>query len=181
MVCICGFDVLINDENQKGKGALVFYDTEQNKIIYSVTNVMMCVEPYQAGFLAKRELPFFIDLYKMIPYCPDVIFVDGNGRLHPEKNGLACQISKYINNSMPVIGISKNMYNFSGIIIENDKIIYDDEIVGYKVYNGLSKKPVYVSLGGGDITLEDAIKLVKNCSKYRISEPIKYADQLTRI
>ena len=120
-----------------------------------------------------------MELYKLIPYRPDYIFVDGNGRLHPHKNGLACHIAKYTN-GVPVIGISKNMFMFPGIEINGNDIHYQEEVVGRMLYNGTSKKPVYVSIGGGDITLNQAYDVVKSCSITRIPEPIKYADHLSR-
>jgi deoxyribonuclease V len=177
MVCICAFDAHII--NTTGKGALVFYNTVSKKVVHKLTNKLPCTEPYVPGFLAKRELPYFMDLYKLIPYRPDYIFVDGNGRLHPEKNGLACQIAKY-SRGVPVIGIAKNMFKFPGTTIFRNTIEYQDEIVGRMLYNGTSKNPVYVSIGGGDITINEAYDLVKSCSITRIPEPIKFADRLSR-
>ncbi len=177
MARICAFDVHIVDNI--GKGAMIFYDTITKKVVHKLTNVLPCTEPYVPGFLAKRELPYFIDLYKSIPYKPDYIFVDGNGRLHPEKNGLACQIAKY-SEGVPVIGISKNMFMFPGITVFKNTIEYKDEVVGRMLYNGTSKNPVYVSIGGGDITINQAYDLVKSCSKFRIPEPIRHADHLSR-
>jgi deoxyribonuclease V len=176
MVRICAFDVHI--VNNVGKGALVFYNTVSKKVVHKLTNVLPCTEPYVPGFLAKRELPYFMELYKLIPYRPDYIFVDGNGRLHPEKNGLACQIAKY-SEGVPVIGISKNMFMFQGITINENDIHYQEEVVG-RMLSVNSKNPVYVSVGGGDITLNQAYELVKSCSKFRIPEPIRHADYLSR-
>lgn len=177
MVCIVGFDV--NIVEFKGKGAVVFWDSESNSTVYENTCEMSCTEMYIPGQLSKRELPFFIELYKSFPILPDYIIVDGNGRFHPEKNGLACKISKFLNEQIPVIGVSKSLYKFPGIKIENDFIHYKDEIVAYQLLSGFATKPVYVSIGGG-ITLNKAIEIVKCCSIYRIPEPIRFADKLSR-
>lgn len=175
MVFIAAFDVHIVDN--LGKGAIVFYDTCFKKVVHSITNKMVCNEPYIAGQLAKRELPFFTKLWERRIPSVDYIFVDGNGRYHPEKNGLACQIAKTVD--CPVIGISKNKYTFPGITVKGDDIIYQNEVVA-KMLCVNSKNPVYVSIGGGNITLDHAVELVKSCSRFRICEPIRFADQLSR-
>ena len=180
MVCIAGFDV--NIVESKGKGAIVFWNSESNSIVYENTCEMNCTEIYIPGQLAKRELPFFIELSKHFPTLPDYIIVDGNGRFHPEKNGLACQISKFLQQNtldIPVIGVSKNLFQFPGIKIENNYIHYQDEIVAYQLLSGFATNPVYVSIGGF-LTLNKAIEIVKSCSIYRIPEPIRFADKLSR-
>lgn len=177
MVCIAGFDVNIVESN--GKGAIVFWDSESNRIVYENTCEMSCTEMYIPGQLAKRELPFFIELHKHFPILPDYIIVDGNGRFHPDKNGLACEISQFLNERVPVIGVAKNLYKFPGIKIENSFIHYQNEIVAYQLLSGFAIKPVYVSIGGG-LTLNKAIEIVKSCSIYRIPEPIRFADKLSR-
>ncbi len=175
---ICGFDVLIRDEIRKGIGSLVYLDC-CHKVVYQDSIVLPCDTPYKAGHLADRELPFFKALFMRAPYPPDAILVDGNGRLHPEKNGLACQVYQFVK-SIPVVGVAKNFYKFPGVTEEGCQIFYQDENVARKILNGNSKNPVYVSVGG-DITLNHACCLVKECSRTRIPEPIKIADKLTRL
>lgn len=44
---------------------------------------------------------------------PDVIFVDGNGFLHPQQCGLASHIG--CRTSIPTIGVAKNLHLLEGI------------------------------------------------------------------
>ena len=176
---ICGFDVQIDDTTHKGTGALVFYDTETEEVVFHVTESQVCTEEYRAGQLAKRELPFFVELFKHVPYLPDAVFIDGNGRLHPEKNGFACRVFESLSVKVPVVGIAKSIHYFHGLKVEGDSVIFEDEVVAMKVYNGTATNPVFVSVGGG-ITLPEAVALVKSCSKYRVSEPIRHADSFAR-
>ncbi len=115
---ICGFDVLVRDNLRRGVGALVYHDSQKG-IVYRDSITLPCEIPYTPGELAKRELPFFKALFPRTPHPPDAILVDGNGRLHPEKNGLACQVHQFVNewclNKIPVIGVAKNFYNFPGV------------------------------------------------------------------
>lgn len=48
---------------------------------------------YVCGFLAFREVPRMEATCKYYPqFIPDVLFVDGNGRLHPERLGHASHL-----------------------------------------------------------------------------------------
>jgi deoxyinosine 3'endonuclease (endonuclease V) len=49
---------------------------------------------------------------------PDVIFVDGNGILHPQQCGLACHIGLRMN--IPTIGVAKNLFHLDGIKTEKN-------------------------------------------------------------
>jgi deoxyinosine 3'endonuclease (endonuclease V) len=49
---------------------------------------------------------------------PDVILVDGNGLLHPQRCGVACHIGLHFN--IPTIGVAKNLHMVEGIECPKD-------------------------------------------------------------
>ncbi|MBS3740302.1 endonuclease V, partial [Candidatus Bipolaricaulota bacterium] len=66
--------------------------------------------PYIPGYLAFRELPALVKLLEGIGekgVLAEVIFVDGNGLLHPRKAGLASHLGVEL--SHPTIGVAKSL------------------------------------------------------------------------
>lgn len=133
--------------------------------------------PYIPGFLSYRELKFLIGAYKKLKTKPDLIFVDGNGILHPRRFGIASHLGYIL--KKPTIGCAKKLLlgeykefelkrgNFSPIII-------DSEIRGYALCTKNKTKPIFVS-PGNLIDFEDSIKYTLLFSKYKIPEPIRIA------
>ena len=131
---------------------------------------------------------------------PDVILVDGNGILHPDRFGSACHVGVALN--IPTIGVAKNMHffdetsetkNMEEIVNRCNKttvvgapslLKQDGDILGCILLT--SKKhtgqPVFVSQGH-KICLDTAVAIVKESMKYdhrRLPEPIFQADYLSR-
>ncbi|MEO0245195.1 MAG: endonuclease V [candidate division WOR-3 bacterium] len=133
--------------------------------------------PYIPGFLSYREIKFLIGAYKKLKVKPDLIFVDGNGILHPRKFGIASHLGLFL--KKPTIGCAKNL-----LIGEYEKfelkkgnfspVIFNSEVIGYAVCTKDNLKPVFVS-PGNLIDFEDSIKYTLIFSKYRIPEPIRIA------
>jgi deoxyinosine 3'endonuclease (endonuclease V) len=167
-------------------------------------------EPYVPGFLAYREAPFLLkklDKLKatspwLYPHC---IFIDGNGTLHSNRFGCACHIG--LVSETPTIGVSKKLHHCFGL--ENNEAhkseikeklkkqgdhfgLYASEndrqtLLGYcyRATND-STNPIYVSIGDR-ISWETCLWLMNvgyggqtPIWKYRIPEPIRQADILTR-
>lgn len=155
--------------------------------------------PYIANYLAFREAPVFMKLLDIqqenCPHLtPQVILMDGNGVWHPRRAGIAAHFA--VLSGIPCFGISKNVLYADGITRErieqllNDKAPGEDqyvEVVGDSgevlglAYNvtGFVKNAVYISVGH-KITLPTALEVFKTTSKFRICEPIRQADLLSR-
>ncbi|MCD6404188.1 MAG: endonuclease V [Nanoarchaeota archaeon] len=121
--------------------------------------------PYIPGLLRFREGPLMLKALAGLEF--DVLFVDGNGKLHPERKGLATFIGEVLDK--PTIGVAKSLLF--------------GEVKGNYVYDGKERigavlktrsRPIYVSVGH-KISLEEAVRLTKKYTKYRIPEPIRLA------
>ncbi|MFW6111886.1 MAG: endonuclease V [Candidatus Bipolaricaulota bacterium] len=141
--------------------------------------------PYIPGYLAFRELPALVNLLEGMGekgVLAEVIFVDGNGLLHPRKAGLASHLGVEL--SHPTIGVAKSL--LCGDVNERDlasgetrKVEVDGEVLGLAIKTYERANPIYVSVGN-KIGLEQAGRLVLEYSKYKLPEPIRRAHKLAK-
>ncbi|MCE4617208.1 MAG: endonuclease V [Desulfurococcales archaeon] len=141
--------------------------------IYGVSEV--CV-PYIPGLLAFREMPPFavaLAMAKREGMNYDLLFVDGHGRAHPRRLGIASHIG--VVTGQPSIGVAKRKL----VGIEKDNmVIHNNEIIAKVLTRG--KYKVYVSVGHR-ISLETAAKVVsKVWRKGRLPEPTRIADRISK-
>lgn len=92
----------------------------------------------------------------------DLLLVDGHGRLHPRKCGLACYLGVTLDK--PAIGVAKS--RLCGMTRPDGFVEMGGEICGYAV-----SKKMYVSVGHR-ISLETAIVIVQELG----IEPLRLAD-----
>ena len=150
--------------------------------------------PYISGYLGVREVPIYrelIDLFrgKVGSSAKTVYMVDGCGILHPRGLGSASHLG--VEGDIPTIGVSKTLMCIDGLdettIKEAaSKLLLGDttELRGSSgVLHGsamnTSMKPIYVSVGHC-VSLDTAIQIIRVVSNYRIPEPIRQADILSR-
>ncbi|CAO3614731.1 unnamed protein product [Cunninghamella blakesleeana] len=158
--------------------------------------------PYIAGFLAFREVEPLHTLLEQLKsnqpeIYPQVLFVDGNGRLHPRTCGIACHLGVVAD--IPTIGIGKNFLVINDgpelqmhyVKKESKKNLHKKGDVHYLkgqsgiIYGGAVRttdsapNPIFVSQGHR-ISLETCIRLVLATCHFRIPDPIRRADQDSR-
>ncbi len=136
--------------------------------------------PYIPGLLSFRETPVILEASKDIEgrYKPDLIFVDGNGILHPRKFGIASHIGVIF--EVPTIGVAKSLLcgKLEGRPDKKGQscnVILNNQIIGKCLKTQDNTKPIFVSIGH-KITLEEATKWAINTSRYRLPEPLRLAD-----
>ncbi|KAL9177213.1 hypothetical protein ABFS82_01G044500 [Erythranthe guttata] len=174
---------------------LVVLDFSTLESVYEDYAIVELRVPYVPGFLAFREAPVLLELLdKMkktaLSSYPQVLMVDGNGLLHPRGFGLACHIGVLAD--LPTIGVGKNLHHVDGLtqhkvrqLLEEDGNSCSDifTLIGdsgstlgaaMKSTEG-SQKPVFISVGHR-ISLHTAVKIVKQCCRFRVPEPIRQAD-----
>lgn len=180
--------------------ALVVLSFPDLKIVYKRLEMIQLTLPYVPGYLALREVEPLKKLYSHLfdnapHYKPSVIFVDGNGQLHPREFGLACHLGVEL--GVPCVGVAKTMMHVDGIADDETHktkqltllkkagdmfplITSSGKMLGMAVRSTDSApNPIYVSVGHR-ISLQSAVALVLKCCKYRIPEPTRHADQLSR-
>ncbi len=133
--------------------------------------------PYIPGFLSYREIKFLIGAYEKLKIKPDLIFVDGNGILHPRGFGIASHLGILL--KKPTIGCTKNLLlgEYKEIELKRGNfspVIFKGNIIGYAVCTKDNVKPVFIS-PGNLISFEESIKYTLIFSKHRICEPIRIA------
>lgn len=131
--------------------------------------------PYVPTFLAFREGPWMVSAIRKLKHPPDLIFVDGNGRLHPLKAGLAVFVG--VKTEISTIGFSKNpMRGLPSACKERIRLIENE---GAAVCRKNWKKPIYIS-PGNLISLESALKIYFEISTNKIPPPLKKAHSIAK-
>jgi len=168
------------------------------KIVYQASSMVKMDAPYIPGFLAFREADHLAKLVedqrKTKPeVTPSVIMMDGNGILHPNRAGLASHLGVMLR--IPMVGVAKNLHMLPELGDISRKSIAQqlqqkgdtyrletetDELLGMAVKTtSAGQNPVFVSVGSG-LSIESAVKLVLHYSQYRIPEPTRQADMISR-
>ncbi|WDI40211.1 endonuclease V [Bremerella sp. P1] len=147
--------------------------------------------PYITGYLAFREIRLHLNLLAQMQATgtlPDVLLVDGNGRLHPRRMGIATMLGGLT--GIPTIGVAKKLIcgvirapelrvgKWEPIIASKDEL---DEILGYATMpHTKTKHPIYVSRGFG-VDDKSMQTILERCmAEHRSPEPIYWADRESR-
>jgi deoxyribonuclease V len=139
--------------------------------------------PYVPGFLSFREGPAIIRAVKRLSVRPDIILFDGQGIAHPEGLGIASHIGVILD--VPSIGCAKSRltgaYNEPGARKGNQtSLCYKEKAIGKVLRTRDNVRPLFVS-PGHLIDIDGAVDIVMKCvGKYRIPEPIRRADALSK-
>lgn len=161
---IAGVDVSYRRE--KAYPCIVIIEKESLKMINYECKEFIPDIPYIPSLLFLREGNAMLSVLKNKEY--DLIMVDGNGILHPRRFGLASYIGLMLNK--PTIGVAKRL--LCGEIVDDD-IIDKGEVIGKKFNN------IYISIGNM-VSLSTAVRLVKEVCRFRLPEPIRLADIISR-
>ncbi len=174
--------------------AFVLVDVPSCQLVWSASVRADVTFPYISGYLSFRELPILLKLFEAVRSAdrvPDVTFVDGNGILHPRRAGSASCFG--LAAGTPTIGVGKKL--LCGRVDANEcteeladecaglhvqRIVHNDEPVGFAVQAGPKNRPFFVSPGHlTDLsTALSATRLV--LGNRRLPLPIAFADRESR-
>jgi deoxyribonuclease V len=109
----------------------------------------------------------------------DLIFVDGHGKAHPRRIGVASHLGLWL--EKPTIGIGKSCLCGRFDEPQQEKgswteLSHRGETIGHVLRTRTNVKPVFVSVGYGvplDVCTEWALEVT---TRYRLPEPIRQAD-----
>ena len=139
--------------------------------------------PYVPGLLSFREIPAIIPALERLKTRPDLLMLDGQGRAHSRRLGLACHVGVLYD--MPAIGVAKS--RLIGVAEEpgqtkgsTSDLMDGDEQIGLVVRTRDRVKPVFVSVGHR-IDLAGALKwTLASTDRYKIPEPTRLAHHLSK-
>ena len=153
--------------------------------------------PYIPGLLAFREGQAVIASLRALETTPDVVLVDGSGRIHPRQAGLATHVGMALN--IPTVGVAKSLLcgkprrsierleerERVGVVADDSVDAPDGTVIGYALQTkqyapdaSTSVNPLYVS-PGHRMSAEAAASVVeKSCDGYKLPEPVRRGDAL---
>lgn len=163
---LCGLDAAYADDI--GVGVAAVWDL-QNSSTVEVTSERGRVDvDYIPGLLGFREGPLIVAAAHKLRTNPDVFLVDGHGRAHPRRFGLACHVGLALDR--PTIGVAKS--RLFGVVKDDELRGAKDILLATILKKGRSL--FYVSVGHR-IGLEDAFDVVKSCSRAGHVAPLRIA------
>jgi len=180
--------------------AIVVLDFKTKKVLFQKTKLVQLTQPYIPGFLAFREVDHLHNLLSDIKisnpeFFPDLIMVDGNGIYHSNGFGLACHIG--VLSDVPCLGVSKTAFFVDGLSSNKVDLITEENLKkktdfiylkgdSGKIHGAAMKCSDenfnnYVIISQGHkLSLETACNVVKEFLWYRVVEPVRLADKLSR-
>lgn len=178
---VAGFDVAYPGEG-RAIAAGVVIDRMTKEVLWSDRAEAPVDFPYLPGYLAFRELPSLLAVHKAMHdsgYVPDVNFIDGQGRLHPRRAGIATDFAAVTGE--PTIGVGKSLLCGRVAGTESPADVVDaGERIGVCLRNHYDSRPVYVSVGGY-LTLDEAVALTREFfAEFRLPLPTHRADRLSK-
>ncbi|MGI0149503.1 MAG: endonuclease V [Thermoplasmata archaeon] len=177
---VAGVDVSYRDDEMCAAAASVAIDDLRCvEIVMARRRVHF---PYIPTYLAYREFPGIQAAVRGLSTRPDVLMIDGHGRLHPALFGVACFAGVTLD--MPTIGIAKNPLagrrRMAGPRDHDATPLWiGDTIRGFAWLPPGRSRPIYVSVGHR-ISLQSALNLVRETTHRGYPEALRIADRVSR-
>ncbi|RHW17836.1 endonuclease V [Sphingomonas gilva] len=135
--------------------------------------------PYVPGYLGFRETPAILAALALLDAPPDLMLVDGHGRSHPRRCGIATHVGVLA--GVPTIGCAKTILcgriegELGAARGSRAPLVDRGEIVAVALRTRERAAPIYVSTGHR-VSLETAVEWVlKLCDGRRLPLPIRLA------
>lgn len=137
--------------------------------------------PYVPGYLSFREAPALVAAWGALAVKPDLLLVDGQGRAHPRRCGIATQLGVLLD--VPAIGVAKSILcgtveaELPDVAGATARLVDRGELVGMAVRTRAGTRPIYVAIGHR-VSLETAVAWVMRLSQgRRLPLPIRLAHE----
>jgi deoxyribonuclease V len=178
---IAGVDIGFAENNTITRAAVVVLSFPDLEPIAQATAHRPTTFPYVPGLLSFREAPAALEALSKLTLQPDLLLVDGQGRAHPRRFGLACHIG--LLSDIPAIGVAKSRLigqheGVGEVRGSQTPLMHEDEVIGTVLRTRDNVKPLYISVGHR-ISLTTAVDYVLRCApKYRLPETTRQAHNL---
>jgi len=138
--------------------------------------------PYIPTYLAYRESPGIEAAVGRLRRRPDVLLVDGHGRLHPTLFGVACAVGVHLD--LPTIGVAK--HPLTGQVQSarereaGARLIRIDGVArGYAWVPPGRGRAIYISIGHR-VSLANALAVAQRSTRLGYPEALRIADRIAR-
>ncbi len=160
--------------------AIVVLEWPSLREVARAVEVQAAPLPYIPGFLGFREVPALAACWARLPERPELLFVDGQGVLHPRRFGIACQAGVEL--GVPAIGVAKSRLvgGVEGELGAGEgaelPITHRGEALGALLRTRRGANPLHVS-PGHRVSLPTAIAWVRGALRggRRLPEPTRLA------
>jgi deoxyribonuclease V len=175
---VAGVDVSTNRFSDVGYAAIAVLQLPDWRVIEVAEARVDLPMPYIPGLLSFRELPAVLAAYRTLSAEPDLLMVDGHGRAHPRRCGIASHLGIVLDR--PTIGCAKSLlvgqYDPPGPEVGEQAALCDrGEEIGRVVRTKRRTNPLFVSCGHR-VSLETAVHWVLEGARgYRLPEPTRQA------
>jgi deoxyribonuclease V len=177
---VAGADVAYRRDGRRAWAAVVLVAWPEGRVVESGTAAGRPAFPYVPALLAFREGPLLLAAFERLSRQPDLCLFDGHGLAHPRRFGLACHLGVLLD--LPSVGCAKSL--LTGHYREPERwrgawtpLHLDGEEVGAALRTRAGVKPLLVS-PGHRIGVRAAVRYALACSRFRVPEPIRLAEQL---
>lgn len=178
---VAGVDVSYSPETMQSVASVMVLSYPDLETTRTVLAKMKTPFPYVPGLLSFREIPAILNALDRLSSLPDLIFVDGHGRAHPRRLGIASHLGLWLKQC--TVGIGKT--RLCGEYRDPGKkrgtstnLVHRGELIGKVLRTRSRVKPVFVSIGYG-LPLDECVRwTLAVTGRFRLSEPVRRADQL---
>ncbi len=178
-----GVDCAISRADNRIRAAAVVYDRFQKHVVDQAHVVQPLRAPYVPTYLSFREIPAILSAIEGLKAPFNALLVDGQGIAHPRRCGIATHLGVLLD--LPTVGCAKSRligtHADPNPALGSAAVLLDkDEQIGVVLRTKLNTNPLYVSIGHR-IDLPSAIALtLACCTRYRLPEPTRIADRLSK-
>ena len=178
---VAGLDVAFSKADRLCFAGVVLWNLREQKVLETRIAVEPLTFPYVPGLLSFREGPALLAALRKLRQEPDLLMCDGQGIAHPRRLGIASHLGVLTGLASIGCGKSRLVGTHQEPLREKGarSLLRDgDEIIGSVLRTRTGVRPLFVSIGHR-IDLPAAEELVLACcTRYRLPEPIRLADQL---
>lgn len=137
---------------------------------------------YVPGMLAMRLGPLLEEVVRLLPQLPDVLLLDGTGRDHPRRAGLALHLGVELD--VPTVGVTHRPLVARGdwpgdVVGAAAPLRIDGDMVAAWVRTRQGTRPLVVH-PGWRTDLDTAVEVVRRTCVRRTPEPLRVARQTAR-
>ena len=140
------------------------------ELVPAVTVTQIPPFPYVPGYLGFREAPALVAAWGRLAEKPDLLFVDGHGRAHPRRCGIATHLGVLLD--VPTVGVAKSILcgRMEGELGEmpgsTAPLVDRGEVVAQAVRTRARALPIYIGTGHR-VSIETAVRWVLELSEGR--------------